>query len=168
MSIQVPVQSVPLRMRPREVSTFLLQFQYKYLGTRRAANPPFALSIVYRTAADEAQGLALYYLSLLLAQTPSWMDGDQQLLQRALCECLEHATFDVGSTPMYEAKYWHDTLFRWGWPQESQRSIQVLELVRGVFARLEDPSMDAMLIPTTAPSHAVSYTHLTLPTKRIV
>lgn len=153
VSIQVPVQSVPLRMRPREASTFLLQFQYKYLGTRRAANPPFALSIVYRTAADEAQGLALYYLSLLLAQTPSWMDGDQQLLQRALCECLEHATFDVGSTPMYEAKYWHDTLFRWGWPQESQRSIQVLELVRGVFARLEDPSMDAMLIPTTAPSH---------------
>ena len=144
--VRVPEKAVPLPLGPRETATYLLHFEQTQPHRHRSVDTTFTLSITYRTAADEAQGLALYILATHLADSaPAWAEGDQALLERALCACVSDATF---SPLMFDATHWHHVLHRWGWRHDSERARQVLQLVQRVLADLADPSLDAMQLPS--------------------
>lgn len=132
VSVQVPSSGPPVKLGPHETSTYLLQFSHPS-DVRRTSEKPFTLTLAYRTAADEAQAKALYVLTKLLRNEPAWAKGDQALLERALCACLAKSTY---APVVLDKLFWQHTFQRWGWPQESERTRQVQELVESVFAEL--------------------------------
>lgn len=145
--VRVPETAVPLRLAPRETATYLLHFEQTQPHQHRSADTTFSLTITYRTAADEAQSIALYVLATHLAHTaPDWAQGDQGLLERALCASVSNATFGPLT---YDSMHWHNVIHRWGWRHDSERARQVLQLVQRIFADLADPSLDAMQLPLT-------------------
>lgn len=120
----VPACGPPLWLSPKETSTFLVQFTRR-ADEARHANPPFELSVAYRTAHDEWCALALASLAHVLATSEAlaWDDGDATLLQEALCEM---CTYDEAA--------WRRLVQRWCWDPTSARACTVLDVVRRVAA----------------------------------
>ncbi|WFD25207.1 hypothetical protein MNAN1_000173 [Malassezia nana] len=141
IDVAVPAGGTPLWLVPHKTSTFLVQFTRRPNETRRT-NPPFELSVSYRTAHDEWCGRVLAALAHVLAMSDAldWAQGDGLLLQDVLCE----------AGPSYEDAAWHRVLQRWCWDPKSARARTVLALVRRVYTSLATEAPDATAAPPDA------------------
>ncbi|WFD18362.1 hypothetical protein MCAP1_000564 [Malassezia caprae] len=131
----VPASGASLWLASRETSTFLVQFSRRP-GEVRESNPPFELSVAYRTAHDERCALVLETLARVLSASEQldWDDGDALLLQDTLCEA-----------PALDDDVWRSILQRWCWDPMSKRAHTVLDLVRRVAAALPAEGPDEAL-----------------------
>ena len=140
----VPASGSPLWLASRKMSTFLVQFTRR-AGETRHANPPFELSIAYRTAHDERCALVLETLARVLSTSEQlgWEDGDDLLLQEALCEA-----------PTLDDAAWRRVLQRWCWDPASARARTVLDLVHRLSASMPSEGPDETLEawPATPPA----------------
>lgn len=131
----VPASGAPLWLASRETSTFLVQFT-RHPDEVRHANPPFELSVAYRTAHDERCALLLETLARVLSTSEplDWNDGDHLLLQEALC-----------GAPALDDATWRAIMQQWCWDPMSARARSVLDLVRRVAAALPAEGPDEAL-----------------------